>query len=162
MGGTSRGGPPHHAGQRSPRLPQSRTLGHAAWSRRPTGPDPVLRLCEGLAEAESPGARVGVPSTTWPHDPNPVANSHASTVPLRRWPPTLSQGPQLHFGSGCRGDAHLSNFGFFAAPDHKMRLRVNDLPTRTLPGPSGWDVHGSVASFAVAGTPPVVTKQRAG
>ena len=48
------------------------------------------------------------------------------------------------------GDAHLSNFGGFAAPDRRLTFSVNDFD-ETLPGPFEWDVKRLVASFAVAG-----------
>src|SRR3954451_11100499 len=48
------------------------------------------------------------------------------------------------------GDAHLSNFGSFAAPDRRLVFVLNDFD-ETLPGPFEWDVKRLVASFAVAG-----------
>ena len=48
------------------------------------------------------------------------------------------------------GDAHLSNFGAFAAPDRRLVLDVNDFD-ETLPGPFEWDAKRLVASFEVAG-----------
>jgi len=48
------------------------------------------------------------------------------------------------------GDAHLSNFGAFAAPDRRLVFSINDFD-ETLPGPFEWDVKRLVASFAVAG-----------
>lgn len=48
------------------------------------------------------------------------------------------------------GDAHLSNFGIFAAPDRRLVFSLNDFD-ETLPGPFEWDVKRLVASFAVAG-----------
>ena len=48
------------------------------------------------------------------------------------------------------GDAHLSNFGGFAAPDRRLVFSINDFD-ETLPGPFEWDVKRLVASFAVAG-----------
>src|SRR3954470_7237481 len=48
------------------------------------------------------------------------------------------------------GDAHLSNFGAFAAPDRRLTFSVNDFD-ETHPGPFEWDVKRLVASFAVAG-----------
>ena len=48
------------------------------------------------------------------------------------------------------GDAHLSNFGGFAAPDRRIVFSINDFD-ETLPGPFEWDVKRLVASFAVAG-----------
>ena len=48
------------------------------------------------------------------------------------------------------GDAHLSNFGAFGAPDRRLVFSINDFD-ETLPGPFEWDVKRLVASFAVAG-----------
>jgi uncharacterized protein (DUF2252 family) len=48
------------------------------------------------------------------------------------------------------GDAHLANFGGFAAPDRRRVFDVNDFD-ETLPGPFEWDLKRLVASFAVAG-----------
>jgi uncharacterized protein (DUF2252 family) len=48
------------------------------------------------------------------------------------------------------GDAHLSNFGAFAAPDRSSVLDINDFD-ETLPGPFEWDVKRLAASFVVAG-----------
>ena len=48
------------------------------------------------------------------------------------------------------GDAHLSNFGGFAAPDRRLVFSINDFD-ETQPGPFEWDVKRLVASFAVAG-----------
>jgi uncharacterized protein (DUF2252 family) len=48
------------------------------------------------------------------------------------------------------GDAHLSNFGAYAAPDRELVFDLNDFD-ETLPGPWEWDVKRLAASFAVAG-----------
>ena len=48
------------------------------------------------------------------------------------------------------GDAHLSNFGVFAAPDRRLVFSINDFD-ETHPGPFEWDVKRLAASFAVAG-----------
>jgi uncharacterized protein (DUF2252 family) len=48
------------------------------------------------------------------------------------------------------GDAHLSNFGVFQAPDRKLVFDVNDFD-ETLPGPFEWDVKRLAASVAVGG-----------
>jgi uncharacterized protein (DUF2252 family) len=48
------------------------------------------------------------------------------------------------------GDAHLSNFGVFAAPDRRLVFSINDFD-ETLPGPFEWDVKRLVTSFEVAG-----------
>jgi uncharacterized protein (DUF2252 family) len=47
------------------------------------------------------------------------------------------------------GDAHLLNFGMFAAPDRRLVFDVNDFD-ETLPAPFDWDVKRLAASFAVA------------
>jgi uncharacterized protein (DUF2252 family) len=47
------------------------------------------------------------------------------------------------------GDAHLSNFGAFAAPDRRLVFDLNDFD-ETLPGPWEWDVKRLAASFAIA------------
>ena len=62
----------------------------------------------------------------------------------------LADGPRTGIHSQLCGDAHLSNFGGFAAPDRRLVLSVNDFD-ETLPGPFEWDVKRLVASFAVAG-----------
>jgi uncharacterized protein (DUF2252 family) len=48
------------------------------------------------------------------------------------------------------GDAHLSNFGIFAAADRRLTFDINDFD-ETLAGPFEWDVKRLVASVAVAG-----------
>ncbi len=48
------------------------------------------------------------------------------------------------------GDAHLSNFGVFAAPDRTLVFDCNDFD-ETIPGPWEWDVMRLAASFEVAG-----------
>jgi uncharacterized protein (DUF2252 family) len=48
------------------------------------------------------------------------------------------------------GDAHLSNFGVFAAPDRRLVFDLNDFD-ESLPGPWEWDVKRLAASFAIAG-----------
>lgn len=48
------------------------------------------------------------------------------------------------------GDAHLSNFGVFAAPDRSLVFDVNDFD-ETHPGPFEWDVLRLATSFVLAG-----------
>jgi uncharacterized protein (DUF2252 family) len=48
------------------------------------------------------------------------------------------------------GDAHLSNFGFYASPERAHVFDINDFD-ETLPGPWEWDVKRLAASFDVAG-----------
>jgi uncharacterized protein (DUF2252 family) len=48
------------------------------------------------------------------------------------------------------GDAHLSNFGIYAAPDRRMVFDVNDFD-ETHAGPWEWDVKRFAASLEIAG-----------
>ena len=47
------------------------------------------------------------------------------------------------------GDAHLANFGVYAAPDRQLVFSLNDFD-ETLPGPFEWDVARLAASFEIA------------
>lgn len=62
----------------------------------------------------------------------------------------LAKTPQSGLRVQLCGDAHLSNFGIFAAPDRRLVLDVNDFD-ETLPGPWEWDVKRLAASFEIAG-----------
>jgi uncharacterized protein (DUF2252 family) len=62
----------------------------------------------------------------------------------------LAAGARTGLHTQLCGDAHLSNFGGFAAPDRKLVFSLNDFD-ETLPGPFEWDVKRLAASFAVAG-----------
>ena len=61
----------------------------------------------------------------------------------------LSRTPTTGLRVQCCGDAHLSNFGIFAAPDRRVVFDLNDFD-ETLPAPFEWDVKRLVASFVVA------------
>jgi uncharacterized protein (DUF2252 family) len=62
----------------------------------------------------------------------------------------LADTPRSEIDVQLCGDAHLENFGVFAAPDRRLVFDVNDFD-ETLPGPWEWDVKRLAASFAVAG-----------
>jgi uncharacterized protein (DUF2252 family) len=62
----------------------------------------------------------------------------------------LADGPRTGIYAQLCGDAHLSNFGIFAAPDRRLVFSLNDFD-ETLPGPFEWDVKRLAASLAVAG-----------
>jgi uncharacterized protein (DUF2252 family) len=47
------------------------------------------------------------------------------------------------------GDAHLSNFGFFASPERRLVFDINDFD-ETLPGPWEWDVKRLATSVEIA------------
>jgi uncharacterized protein (DUF2252 family) len=59
---------------------------------------------------------------------------------------TSASGPPVQL---C-GDAHLSNFGFFASPERRLVFDLNDFD-ETLPGPWEWDVKRLAASVEIAG-----------
>jgi hypothetical protein len=62
----------------------------------------------------------------------------------------LAGAPRTRLTVQLCGDAHLSNFGAFAAPDRRLVFSINDFD-ETHPGPFEWDVKRLAASFAVAG-----------
>ena len=62
----------------------------------------------------------------------------------------LADGPRTGLHAQLCGDAHLSNFGIFAAPDRRLVFSINDFD-ETLPGPFEWDVKRLAASLVVAG-----------
>ncbi|MEZ0292029.1 MAG: DUF2252 domain-containing protein [Solirubrobacteraceae bacterium] len=62
----------------------------------------------------------------------------------------LADEPRTGLDVQLCGDAHLSNFGAFAAADRRLVFSINDFD-ETLPGPFEWDVKRLVASFDVAG-----------
>ena len=61
----------------------------------------------------------------------------------------LSRTPTTGLRVQCCGDAHLSSFGVFAAPDRRLVFDLNDF-AETLPAPFEWDVKRLVASIVVA------------
>jgi uncharacterized protein (DUF2252 family) len=62
----------------------------------------------------------------------------------------LTETPRSGIAVQLCGDAHLENFGVFAAPNRDLVFDINDFD-ETLPGPWEWDVKRLAASFAVAG-----------
>src|SRR3954465_6229944 len=70
----------------------------------------------------------------------------------------LADGPRTGLYAQLCGDAHLSNFGIFAAPDRELVFSINDFD-ETLPGPFEWDVKRLAASIEVAGRDVGFTEQ---
>jgi uncharacterized protein (DUF2252 family) len=62
----------------------------------------------------------------------------------------LARTPATGFTVQLCGDAHLSNFGVFSAPDRRLVFDCNDFD-ETCPGPFEWDVKRLAASVVVAG-----------
>ncbi len=131
------------------------------------------RLAEGRAERESVPLEAHGEWATPDQRPDPVgilekqnATRVAELVPIRHGrmivsPFTfyrgtaaimacdLSRTPTTGLRVQCCGDAHLGNFGMFAAPDRRVVFDLNDFD-ETLPAPFEWDVKRLVASFVVA------------
>jgi len=61
----------------------------------------------------------------------------------------LASTPRSGLNAQLCGDAHLSNFGIFAAPDRSLLFDINDFD-ETVPGPWEWDLKRLAASFEVA------------
>src|SRR4029077_1750287 len=116
---------------------------HAEWEPPPHRPDPV-ELLEEQAQSRVPelvpiryGRMLVSPFTFY----RGAAYLMASD---------LSHGPRTGLHAQLCGDAHLSNFGIYAAPDRRLVFALNDFD-ETLPGPFEWDVKRLAASFSVAG-----------
>jgi uncharacterized protein (DUF2252 family) len=62
----------------------------------------------------------------------------------------LAQTPDSGIVVQAFGDAHISNFGGFAASDRRLVFSPNDFD-ETLPGPWEWDVKRMAASVEIAG-----------
>jgi uncharacterized protein (DUF2252 family) len=62
----------------------------------------------------------------------------------------LAETPDSGLRVQACGDAHLSNFGIFSAPDRRLVFDLNDFD-ETLPGPWEWDVKRLAASFEIGG-----------
>jgi uncharacterized protein (DUF2252 family) len=116
---------------------------HAAWEAPSDRADPVAVL-EAQAEARVPEL---VPIRRGRMLESPLAFYRgAAAIMAADLAPTPSSGLSAQL---C-GDAHLENFGAFAAPDRSLVFSVNDFD-ETLPGPWEWDVKRLAASMAIAG-----------
>jgi len=72
----------------------------------------------------------------------------------------LSMTPTTDLKVQLCGDAHLANFGGFAAPDRSLVFDINDFD-ETSPGPFEWDVKRLAASFEIAARDNGFTAKRA-
>ena len=115
---------------------------HAEWAPPPGRPDPVVVLEE--------QARDRVPDLVPIRHGRMAASAFAyfrgAAAPMA-W--DLANLPSTDIRVQCCGDAHLLNFGMFAAPDRQLVFDVNDFD-ETLPAPFEWDVKRLAASVAVA------------
>ena len=115
---------------------------HAEWAAPDDRPDPV-----GVLEEQN-ATRVPelVPIRHGRMIVSPFTFYRGSAA-IMAW--DLSRTPTTGLRVQCCGDAHLSNFGVFAAPDREVVFDLNDFD-ETLPAPFEWDVKRLVASFVVA------------
>ena len=116
---------------------------HTSWEPQPDRRDPVELLEEQAATRvpELVPIRYGRMLTS------PFAFYRGAALLMAA---DLAGSPRTTLKVQLCGDAHLSNFGGFAAPDRRLVFSVNDFD-ETLPGPFEWDLKRLVASFAVAG-----------
>ena len=116
---------------------------HGEWAPAADRPDPV-----GLLE-EQAASRVPelVPIRYGRMLVSPFTFFRGAAYPMAA---DLAGEPRSGLEVQLCGDAHLSNFGGFAAPDRRLVFSINDFD-ETLPGPFEWDVKRLAASFAVAG-----------
>ena len=117
-------------------------VSHAQWEPPPDRPDPVAIL-EEQARTRVPEL---VPIRYGRMIASPFAYFRGAAAPMA-W--DLAHTPTTGIRVQACGDAHLLNFGMFAAPDRHLVFDVNDFD-ETLPAPFEWDLKRLAASFAVA------------
>jgi uncharacterized protein (DUF2252 family) len=126
------------AGQRR-MVPRS---SHAQWIAPADRPDPVA-LLEQQAKTRVPDL---IPIRYGRMAASPFAYFRGAAAPMA-W--DLAHTPTTGIRVQACGDAHLLNFGMYAAPDRRMVFDVNDFD-ETLPAPFDWDVKRLASSVAVA------------
>jgi uncharacterized protein (DUF2252 family) len=131
-----------HARGRAARAEVPRSS-HADWAPPSDRPDPVELLEEQAATR--------VPELV------PIRNGRMAVSPFTFYrgaayvmASDLAPTPRTGLLVQACGDAHLSNFGGFAAPDRHLVFDVNDFD-ETLPGPWEWDVKRLAVSLEIAG-----------
>src|ERR1700733_4244524 len=115
---------------------------HAQWAPPADRPDPVAIL-EEQAKTRVPDL---IPIRYGRMAASPFAYFRGAAAPMA-W--DLAHTPTSGIRVQACGDAHLLNFGMFAAPDRRLVFDVNDFD-ETLPAPFDWDVKRLAASMAVA------------
>jgi uncharacterized protein (DUF2252 family) len=115
---------------------------HAQWAPPADRPDPVAIL-EEQAKTRVPDL---IPIRYGRMAASPFAYFRGAAAPMA-W--DLAHTPTTDIRVQACGDAHLLNFGMYAAPDRRLVFDVNDFD-ETLPGPFDWDVKRLAASVAVA------------
>ena len=115
---------------------------HAQWAAPQDRPDPVAIL-EEQAKTRVPDL---IPIRYGRMIASPFAYFRGAAAPMA-W--DLAHTPATDIRVQACGDAHLLNFGMYAAPDRRLVFDVNDFD-ETLPAPFEWDVKRLAASLAVA------------
>jgi len=116
---------------------------HGEWTSASDRPDPISLL------EESNRTRVQelVPIRYGRMSLSPFAFLRGSAIVMAS---DLAKTPISGIKVQICGDAHVSNFGFFATPERNLVFDVNDFD-ETLPGPWEWDLKRLAASIVVAG-----------
>src|SRR5574340_724112 len=116
---------------------------HGDWAAAVDRPDPISLL----EENSSSRVKELVPIRYGRMSLSPFAFLRGSAVVMAS---DLSRTPVSGIRVQVCGDAHLSNFGFYASPERNLVFDVNDFD-ETLPGPWEWDLKRLAASIYVAG-----------
>lgn len=114
----------------------------SALSTEPGRPDPV----DLLLGQESSRVRELVPVRHARMAVSPFTFYRGSAVVMAH---DLARQPRTSLTAQLCGDAHLSNFGLFGAPDRSVVFDLNDFD-ETHPGPFEWDVKRLATSFVLA------------
>ncbi|HEX7609127.1 MAG TPA: DUF2252 domain-containing protein [Solirubrobacteraceae bacterium] len=113
------------------------------WAPAPDRPDPVAVLAEQAATR----LQELVPIRYGRMLASPFAFYRGAAAVMAA---DLAVTPSSGINVQACGDAHISNFGGFAAPDRRVVFSPNDFD-ETLPGPWEWDVKRMAASAEIAG-----------
>jgi uncharacterized protein (DUF2252 family) len=137
-------GPVTHASEQVGRSARKRAprSAHALWEAAPERADPIATL-ERQAETRTPEL---VPVRYGRMARSPFAFFRGAAAIMAA---DLAATAATGLGAQLCGDAHLANFGAFAAPDRSLVFDLNDFD-ETLPGPWEWDVKRLAASLVVA------------
>jgi uncharacterized protein (DUF2252 family) len=133
-----------HASEQVGRAARKRAArsAHARWEASPGRADPIATL-ERQAETRTPEL---VPVRYGRMARSPFAFLRGAAAIMAA---DLAATAVTGLGAQLCGDAHLANFGAFAAPDRSLVFDLNDFD-ETLPGPWEWDVKRLAASLVVA------------
>ena len=116
---------------------------HGEWAPAPDRPDPVHTL---RVQAESRLPQL-VPIRYGRMLVSPFTFYRGAAAVMAA---DLARTPSSGLVVQACGDAHISNFGGFAAPDRHLLFGPNDFD-ETLPGPWEWDIKRMAASIEIAG-----------